>query len=179
VGQQYLKDGAAMSNTNPSEMLRRAVESHDLETGMDVIDKINDWPEMEQAIEALRKQEMQSPVSSYLLGHLWVRYERWVDAYGCFLRAANLGLNSAHYRAGQILRDHELKFGVKSEISAVDLFSAAARNGHIWSQNILLKERAKSSRAARVVWWLHRLILFPLRLLSSKVFKSRRDNIRY
>ena len=168
-----------VAGMDSSDLLQATLDRVALEEGMEIVDGISDWSEMQKIIALLRTQESQSASASYLLGHLWVRYGKWDDAYNCFLTSANFGINSANYRAGQIIRDHGAEVESKTKVSASDLFSLAARNGHIWSRQIILKENAKLSFVRRLIWWMHRFLFLPLKLLGAAVFNIRHDDMRY
>lgn len=168
-----------MSNRGPIDVLKDAVDRSDLEAGMEIIDGIGDWADMESATALLREREKTSASSVYLLGHLWVRYRKWEDAHDCFRVAAALGINSANYRAGLIVRDHGAGLSNAPRLTALELFAIAAQNGHIWSRQIVLREKAKLSATANLRYWLHRLIFLPFSLLAALAIKSQRDRMRY
>jgi TPR repeat protein len=170
-----------MSNKTLTDLLRQVISDKDLEKGIDLVDNIKEWPEMDEAISFLKEQKDINGLAtaSFLLGDINARYKKWNEAYQYYMISAQSGINSGNYKAAQILRDHESEVGSMATVNAYDLFSVAAENGHIWSQMALLKKDANSSLLARLNWWLNRVVLLPLRLLHSMIGKSRRDDMRY
>lgn len=171
----------AMSSKTLTDLLRQVISDKDLEKGMDLVDNMKEWPEMDEAISFLKEQKDINGLAtaSFLLGDINARYQKWSEAYQYYMISAQSGINSGNYKAAQILRDHESEVGSMATVNAYDLFSVAAKNGHIWSQMAILKKDANSSLLARLNWWLNRVVLLPLRLLHSMIGKSRRDDMRY
>lgn len=171
-----------MSAVNHIDLLQRAIRNQAIEAGIKTIDQIKDWDKMQEAVSFLHSvnsPKEDAACASFLLGDIMARYEKWAEAYVCFVKSAELGINSGRYKAGIILTDHESAVGASASISAADLFSIASANGHIWARLIVLRSRSKSSAFGKINMWLNRILLLQLKLLLSLIFKGYRDNMRY
>jgi TPR repeat protein len=170
-----------METKNKIEAFKRAVELRDLDAALLAINDISTWEEMEVAISFLKSDGTaeNSATASFLLGDIMMRYENWTEAYDGFLKAAELGLNSAYYRAGLILTDHPSDLISKEKKKPITLFRIAANNGHIWSKLLVLRHDARNSVLAVVILYFNKLVLLPLKLFRAIAVKSRRDEMRY